>query len=87
MAWINTPRSQGGLGTNFSLPMLSDVNHEMARNYGVLIEEQGLALRGVFIIDPIGIVRQMTVNDLPVGRSVDETLRLVQGMVLSKNVE
>lgn len=46
--------------------------------YGVYIEEQGISLRGLFIIDPKGTVRQITINDLPVGRSVDETLRLVE---------
>ena len=51
---------------------------QVARDYGVLIEEDGVALRGLFIIDPKGILRQITINDLPVGRSVEETLRLVK---------
>ena len=51
---------------------------EISRNYGVLLEDQGITLRGLFIIDPQGVVRQITINDLPVGRDVDETLRLVQ---------
>lgn len=50
----------------------------MSRDYGVLIEDEGIALRGLFIIDPKGVLRQSTVNDLPVGRSVDETLRLIK---------
>ena len=50
----------------------------ISRDYGVLIEEEGVALRGLFIIDPKGILRQITVNDLPVGRSVDETIRLIK---------
>lgn len=50
----------------------------ISRNYGVLIEEEGIALRGLFIIDPKGTLRQITINDLPVGRSVDETLRLIK---------
>lgn len=50
----------------------------MSRDYGVLLEEEGIALRGLFIIDPKGTLRQITVNDLPVGRSVDETLRLIK---------
>jgi len=50
----------------------------ISRDYGVLVENAGLALRGLFIIDPSGTVRQITINDLPVGRSVDETLRLIQ---------
>ena len=51
---------------------------KISRDYGVLLEDQGVALRGLFIIDPQGTLRQITVNDLPVGRSVDETLRLVK---------
>jgi len=77
LAWINTPRKQGGLGGS-NIAMLADFNKQMSRDYGVLLEGAGLALRGLFIIDPKGIVRQITINDLPVGRSVDETLRLIQ---------
>ncbi|XP_074643838.1 peroxiredoxin-1-like isoform X2 [Tubulanus polymorphus] len=77
LTWINTPRKKGGLGT-MKMPVLSDLTKDISRRYGVLLEEQGVALRGLFIIDDKGILRQMTVNDLPVGRSVDETLRLVQ---------
>ncbi|CAN7980932.1 unnamed protein product [Ixodes pacificus] len=77
LAWTNTPRKQGGLG-KMNIPLLSDFNKQIARDYGVLLEDAGLALRGLFIIDPKGVVRQITVNDLPVGRSVDETLRLVK---------
>lgn len=77
LAWINTPRKSGGLG-KMSIPMLSDFNKTISRDYGVLVEEAGIALRGLFIIDPQGVVRQITINDLPVGRSVDEILRLVQ---------
>jgi len=51
---------------------------QISRDYGVLIEEKGIALRGLFIIDPQGILRQITINDLPVGRSVEETVRLVK---------
>ena len=58
--------------------MLSDFSKGISRDYGVLVEEQGLALRGLFIIDPKGIVRQITINDLPVGRDVSEVLRLLK---------
>jgi alkyl hydroperoxide reductase subunit AhpC len=51
---------------------------KISRDYGVLLEDEGVALRGLFIIDPQGILRQITVNDLPVGRSVDETVRLIK---------
>ncbi|XP_076461868.1 peroxiredoxin-like [Babylonia areolata] len=77
LAWINMPRKQGGLG-ELKYPLLADFNKTVSKDYGVLVEEAGLALRGLFIIDPKGVVRQVTINDLPVGRSVDETLRLVK---------
>nr|XP_020644835.1 peroxiredoxin-4 [Pogona vitticeps] len=77
LAWINTPRKQGGLGP-VKIPLLSDLTHQISKDYGVYLEDQGHALRGLFIIDDKKILRQITMNDLPVGRSVDETLRLVQ---------
>ncbi|XP_038070643.1 peroxiredoxin-like [Patiria miniata] len=77
LAWINTPRKEGGLGP-MNIPLLSDFKKEISKDYGVLLHDEGVALRGLFIIDPEGIVRHTSVNDLPVGRSVDETLRLVK---------
>lgn len=77
LAWTNQPRKKGGLGT-MQIPLLSDLTKQISKDYGVLLEDQGVALRGLFIIDDKGILRQITVNDLPVGRSVDEVLRLVQ---------
>lgn len=77
LAWINTPRKEGGL-ENIRIPLLSDLTHEIAKDYGVYISDLGHTLRGLFIIDGKGVLRQITMNDLPVGRSVDETLRLVQ---------
>lgn len=79
-SWTKKPRSEGGLGT-MQIPLISDITKKISRDYGVLIEDgpdAGLSLRGLFIIDGKGTLRQMTVNDLPVGRSVDETLRLIQ---------
>lgn len=61
-------------------PLLSDITQEVARNYGILIEEKGHALRGLFIIDPDGILRYQVVHDLTVGRSVDETLRVLSAL-------
>ncbi|ORX92102.1 peroxiredoxin [Basidiobolus meristosporus CBS 931.73] len=78
-AWINTPRNQGGLG-EMNIPILSDITHEISKDYGVYLEDQGVALRGLFIIDPKQNVRIMQVNDLPVGRSVEETLRLLEAL-------
>ncbi|XP_005371565.2 peroxiredoxin-1 [Microtus ochrogaster] len=74
---VNTPKKQGGLGP-MNIPLVSDPKHSIAQDYGVLKADEGISFRGLFIIDDKGILRQITVNDLPVGRSVDETLRLVQ---------
>lgn len=76
-AWRNTPRNVGGIG-QINYPLIADITKSISRDYGVLIEEEGIALRGLFIIDGKGTLRQSTVNDLPVGRNVDETLRLVR---------
>merc|ERR1739838_543167 len=77
LAWMNTDRAEGGLG-EMDIPIISDTTHALAKSYGVLKEDEGIAYRGLFIIDPKGIVRQVTINDLPVGRSVDEVKRLIQ---------
>uniref|UniRef100_A0A1L8E481 thioredoxin-dependent peroxiredoxin n=1 Tax=Nyssomyia neivai TaxID=330878 RepID=A0A1L8E481_9DIPT len=77
-AWCQVPRKSGGLGADLALPLLADKSMRIAKAYGVLNEESGIPFRGLFIIDGNQILRQVTVNDLPVGRSVDETLRLVQ---------
>lgn len=79
LAWIRTPRNRGGLGY-MQIPIIADVTKEISAKYGVLIEKEGIALRGLFLIDPEGVVRQITINDLPIGRSVDETLRLLQAI-------
>uniref|UniRef100_A0A1B6D2K3 thioredoxin-dependent peroxiredoxin n=1 Tax=Clastoptera arizonana TaxID=38151 RepID=A0A1B6D2K3_9HEMI len=81
-AWIQTPRVAGGLG-DLKIPLLADKSGKIARSYGVLNEETGIAYRGLFIIDDKQRLRQITINDLPVGRSVDETLRLVQAFQFS----
>ncbi|XP_077499034.1 peroxiredoxin 2-like isoform X1 [Amblyomma americanum] len=77
LAWINTPRKEGGLG-QMKIPLLADKTCKIARAYGVMKEDDGVPFRGLFIIDNKGVLRQITMNDLPVGRSVEETLRLVQ---------
>ena len=73
-AWINSSLGK----VNF--PMAADMTKAVARDYGVLIEEEGVALRGLFIIDPEGILRYSVVHDLNVGRSVDETLRVIKAL-------
>lgn len=80
LAWTKLPRSEGGLG-EMHIPLVADITKQISRDYGVLLEDgpdQGVALRGMFIIDTTGVIRHITINDLPVGRNVDETLRLVK---------
>ena len=76
-AWTKTSREDGGVGP-VNIPLISDRNFSMSRDYGVLIEGEGVALRGLFIIDRDGIIRHITINDLPVGRNVDEALRVIE---------
>ncbi|SET92736.1 peroxiredoxin [Paenibacillus sp. NFR01] len=78
-AWINNPKDMNGLGpVNF--PLASDITKQVASDYGVLIEEEGVALRGLFIIDPDGELKYEVVNHNDVGRSVEETLRVLQAL-------
>jgi peroxiredoxin 2/4 len=78
-AWINMPRHEGGLGP-LNYPLASDQLHKVSRDYGVYLEDEGKALRGLFIIDPGGVVRYQVVHELNVGRSVDEVLRVLQAL-------
>lgn len=78
LAWRNTPRTQGGIG-DITYPLVADLDKEIAKSYDVLLDA-GIALRGLFLIDKDGIVRHQVVNDLPLGRSVDEALRMVQAL-------
>lgn len=78
LAWRNQPRTEGGLG-QINYPLVADLNKEIARAYGVLLPG-GVALRGLFLIDKDGIVRHQVINDLPLGRSVDEALRMVKAL-------
>lgn len=76
LAWVNTPRKEGGLGP-IRYPLLADITKKIARDYGVLADE-AVALRGLFLINPKGNVVYSVVHDLAVGRSVDETLRVIK---------
>lgn len=78
LAWRNVPRDQGGLG-QINYPLVADIKKEIARAYDVLVND-AVALRGLFLIDKDGIVRHQVVNDLPLGRSVDEALRMVKAL-------
>jgi peroxiredoxin (alkyl hydroperoxide reductase subunit C) len=79
VAWLNTPKAMGGI-QGVTYPILSDFNKEISKSYDVLFEGLGASYRGLFLIDQQGIVRHQVVNDLPLGRSVDETLRMVDAL-------
>jgi peroxiredoxin (alkyl hydroperoxide reductase subunit C) len=79
LAWQNTPRTAGGLG-KIDFPMIADLNHELSRAYGVLLPN-GVAARGLFLIDSHGVLQHMLINNLPLGRSVDEALRMVDSLL------
>lgn len=78
LAWTQQSRDQGGIG-EVNFPIIADMKKQVARDYQVLVEEAGIALRGLFIIDDNDVVQHSTINNLSVGRNVDETLRLLQG--------
>lgn len=76
LAWLNTPKSKGGI-KGVEYPLIADLNKSIAREYGVLNEQEGIAYRGLFLIDAEGIVRHQVVNDLPLGRSVTDAIRVL----------
>jgi len=78
-AWLNLDRDKGGVA-GLQYPLASDINKTMAEDYGVLIDGKGIALRGLFVIDPEGILRYSVVHDLNIGRSTEETLRVIQAL-------
>lgn len=78
-AWLKTPKAQGGI-QGITYPIIADINKSIARDYGVLDEQQGVALRGVFLLDKDNIVQSAQVNNLSLGRSVDEILRLLDAL-------
>jgi peroxiredoxin (alkyl hydroperoxide reductase subunit C) len=79
LAWKNTPVDQGGIG-NIRYPLVADIKKEISRNFGVLFDES-VALRGTFLIDKEGVVRHAVVNDLPLGRSISEALRVLDAWI------
>ena len=78
-AWLNTPKEKGGI-QGVSYPLVADLTKSIAADYDVLKEDEGVAYRGLFIIDKEGTVRHQLVNDLPLGRNVDEALRLIDAL-------
>jgi peroxiredoxin (alkyl hydroperoxide reductase subunit C) len=78
LAWKNTPVDDGGIG-NIQYPLVSDLNKNIAREYGILFNDS-VALRGLFLIDTKGVIRHAVINDLPLGRNVSEALRMVDAL-------
>jgi peroxiredoxin (alkyl hydroperoxide reductase subunit C) len=86
-AWVDTKREDGGLGGDLNYPLLSDLNKVMTRDYGILMENEGVALRGLFLISPEGVIMHATINSLSVGRSVTEAMRVLKAFqFVSSNV-
>jgi peroxiredoxin (alkyl hydroperoxide reductase subunit C) len=79
LAWKNTPVEKGGIG-QVRYPLVADLTKQIARDYDVLLEDAGVALRGSFLIDTDGTVRHAVINDLPLGRNIDEMLRMIDAM-------
>ena len=78
-AWRNTPTNNGGIG-KIGFPLVADVKHEIAQAYGVEHPQAGVALRGSFLIDKDGIIQHMVINNLPLGRNIDEMIRMVDAL-------
>ncbi len=78
LAWKNTAVNDGGIG-NVQFPLVADLDKSISKNYGVLLD-MGIALRGLYLIDKEGIIRHQVVNDLPLGRNVDEALRMLDAL-------
>lgn len=78
-AWLSTPKEQGGI-QGVEYPLVADITKEVARAYDVLLEDAGVAMRGLFLIDKDGVVQHQVVNNLPLGRSVGEALRMVEAL-------
>ncbi|SCC90851.1 hypothetical protein SCG7086_DH_00040, partial [Chlamydiales bacterium SCGC AG-110-P3] len=86
-AWLSTPRAKGGI-EGIKYPIVSDINKTIARDYDVLVPGEGIAYRGLFLIDKEGVVRHQVVNDLPLGRSTEEALRMIDALAFyEKNGE
>lgn len=79
-AWLQIPKNKGGI-QGVEYPIVSDINKRISQDYDVLVSGEGIAFRGLFLIDKQGIVRHQVVNDLPLGRSVDETLRMLDALI------
>jgi peroxiredoxin (alkyl hydroperoxide reductase subunit C) len=84
LAWLNTPREIGGI-EGIEYPLISDLDKSISRQFHVLNEQDGVAYRGLFLIDREGVIRHQVVNDLPLGRNVDEALRMLDALITYEN--
>lgn len=79
LAWLNTPKSKGGI-QGVAYPIVSDLNKTISHDYDVLVDGAGIAYRGLFLLDKDHVVRHQVVNDLPLGRNVSETIRMIDAL-------
>ncbi|NDD58944.1 MAG: peroxiredoxin [Chlamydiae bacterium] len=84
LAWLSTPKCKGGI-EGIHYPIISDINKNISRAYHVLKEEEGISFRGLYLIDRQGTIRHQLINDLPIGRSVDEVLRTLDAVIFHDN--
>lgn len=84
LAWLSTPKSKGGI-QGVTYPLVSDLTRSISSDFHVLKEDEGIAYRGLFLIDKEGIIRHQLVNDLPLGRSVEEALRILDAWINYEN--
>lgn len=80
LAWLNTPKEKGGI-EGIDYPIVADLNKSIAKAFGVLMPNEGIAYRGLFLIDKKGLIRHSVVNDLSLGRSVEEVLRTLDALI------
>lgn len=78
--WLNTPKEKGGI-KGVEYPIISDIHKTISRDYDVLCAEEGISYRGLFLIDKAGVVRHQVVNDLPLGRSIEEAIRILDALI------
>lgn len=84
LAWLDTPKEKGGI-QGITYPIVSDINKTISRDYDVLVPQEGVAFRALFLINNHGVVVHQLVNNLPLGRSVDEALRILDAQIFFEN--
>ncbi len=84
LAWLQTSKNKGGI-EGITFPLLSDTTKQLSMSFGVLKEDEGIAYRGLFLIDKNGVIRHYLINDMPFGRSIDEALRILDALIFHEN--